>query len=108
MGEAREWSAQWAVAKERLQKDDEEERARVRQRNVDVANFNVQLREEKKMDRQVDRQLELEAARRAKTILDEEDLRFEQYTDACMNEWNAQGKSCKPMRIALGKSMKVT
>merc|ERR1711959_101454 len=95
--EAREWSAQWAVAKERLQKDDEDERGRVRQRNVDVANFNVQLREEKKMDRQMDRQLELEASRRAKQIMDEEDLRFEQYTDACMNEWHQQGKSNKPM-----------
>jgi len=35
--------------------------------------------------------------------MDEEDLRFEQYTDACMNEWHTQGKSCKPMRITLGK-----
>jgi len=99
--EAREWAAQWSVAKERLQGDDEEERSRVRQRNIDVANFNVQLREEKKMDRQMDRQLELEASRRSKTIMDEEDLRFEQYTDACMNEWHIQGKSCKPMRLAL-------
>merc|ERR1719181_2335708 len=85
-----EWAAQWAVAKERLQADDEDERGRVKQRNVDVANFNIQLREEKKMERQMDRQLELEASRRAKTILDEEDLRFEQYTDACMNEWHTQ------------------
>jgi len=102
-GEAREWAAQWSVAKERLQTDDEEERSRVRQRNIDVANFNIQLREEKKMDRQMDRQLELEASRRAKQIMDEEDLRFEQYTDACMGEWHQQGKSCKPMRIALGR-----
>merc|ERR1712070_849691 len=101
--EAEEWAAQWAVAKERLQADDEDERGRVKQRNVDVANFNIQLREEKKMERQMDRQLELEASRRAKTILDEEDLRFEQYTDACMNEWHTQGKSCKPMRLNLGK-----
>merc|ERR1712146_15108 len=92
-----------AVAKERLQKDDEEERARARQRNIDVANFNIQLREEKKMDGQMDRQLELEATRRAKQIMDEEDLRFEQYTDACMNEWHQQGKTCKPMRLSLGK-----
>ena len=101
--EAREWAAQWSVAKERLQKDDEGERSRVRQRNTDVANFNIQLREEKKMDRQMDRQLELEGARRSKQIMDEEDMRFEQYTDACMNEWHIQGKSCKPMRISLGK-----
>merc|ERR1712100_569222 len=105
--EAREWAAQWSVAKERLQKDDEEERARVRQRNIDVTNFNVQLREEKKMDRQMDRQLELEASRRSKQIMDEEDLRFEQYTDACMNEWHQQGKTCKPMRISLGKKQGV-
>merc|ERR1712100_675162 len=105
--EAREWAAQWSVAKERLQKDDEWERARVRQRNVDVTNFNIQLREEKKMDRQMGRQLELEASRRAKQIMDEEDLRFEQYTDACMNEWHQQGKSNKPMRISLGKKQGV-
>lgn len=101
--EAREWAAQWSVAKERLQKDDSNERSRIRQRNIDVTNFNIQLREEKKMDRQMGRQLELEASRRAKQIMDEEDLRFEQYTDACMNEWHQQGKSCKPMRITLGK-----
>merc|ERR1711959_335695 len=101
--EAREWSAQWSVAKERLQKDDAEERSRIRQRNVDVTNFNIQLREEKKMERQMGRQLELEASRRAKQIMDEEDLRFEQYTDACMNEWHQQGKSNKPMRLNLGK-----
>ena len=45
----------------------------------------------------------LQASRRSKQIMDEEDLRFEQYTDACMNEWHTQGKSCKPMRITLGK-----
>jgi len=102
-GEAREWAAQWSVAKERLQKDDSDERSRIRQRNIDVTNFNIQLREEKKMDRQMGRQIELEASRRSKQIMDEEDLRFEQYTDACMNEWHTQGKSCKPMRITLGK-----
>jgi len=101
--EAREWAAQWSVAKERLQKDDVDERSRVRQRNVDVTNFNIQLREEKKMDRQMGRQVELEATRRGKQIMDEEDLRFEQYTDACMSEWHSQGKTCKPMRVALGK-----
>merc|ERR1712054_566718 len=101
--QAREWAAQWSVAKERLQKDDADERSRIRQRNIDVTNFNIQLREEKKMDHQITRQLELEASRRAKQILDEEDLRFEQYTDACMNEWHQQGKSNKPMRISLGK-----
>ena len=95
----KEWAAQWTVAKERLQQEDESERARVRQRNVDVTNFNIQLREEKKMERQVARQTNLHAAHRAQEILDEEEERFDQYTTACMNEWHQQGKSCKPMRI---------
>jgi len=104
----KEWSAQWTVAKERLQQEDEGERARVRQRNVDVTNFNIQLREEKKMERQIARQTNLEAAHRAQEILDEEEERFDQYTTACMNEWHLQGKSCKPMRLYLSKGDSVT
>ena len=104
----KEWAAQWTVAKERLQQEDESERARVRQRNVDVTNFNIQLREEKKMERQVARQTNLHAAHRAQEILDEEEERFDQYTTACMNEWHQQGKSCKPMRIYLSKGDSVT
>merc|ERR1712166_1720955 len=108
VSDEKEWAAQWTVAKERLQVEDEGERARVRQRNVDVTNFNIQLREEKKMERQVVRQTHLEAAHRANEILEEEEERFGQYTTACMNEWHLQGKSCKPMRILLSKGDSVT
>merc|ERR1712166_1691791 len=70
-----EWSAQWQVAKERLTEEEEAERGWVRRRNVDVTNFNIQLREEKKMERQILRQTSLEAASRASEILGEEDAR---------------------------------
>merc|ERR1711957_1161157 len=103
-----EWSAQWQVAKERLTEEEEAERGWVRQRNVDVTNFNIQLREEKKMERQILRQTSLEAASRASEILGEEDARFDQYATACMNEWHQGGKTCKPMRILLGKGESVT
>merc|ERR1712195_336824 len=43
-----EWSAQWQVAKERLTEEEEAERGWVRQRNVDVTNFNIQLRERRR------------------------------------------------------------
>jgi len=103
-----EWAAQWSVAKERLQEEEEAERGWVKQRNVDVTNFNIQLREEKKMERQILRQTNLEAASRAAEILGEEDVRFDQYATACMNEWSQAGKTCKPMRILLGKGESVT
>merc|ERR1711967_169266 len=99
----KEWAAQWQVAKERLTEEEEAERGWVRQRNIDVTNFNIQLREEKKMERQILRQTNLEAAARASEILAEEDARFDQYATACMNEWHQAGKTCKPMRIYLGK-----
>merc|ERR1712195_261415 len=104
--------AQMEIAKARREEqarvEEEAERGWVRQRNVDVTNFNIQLREEKKMERQILRQTSLEAASRASEILGEEDARFDQYATACMNEWHQGGKTCKPMRILLGKGESVT
>merc|ERR1712070_409656 len=65
-------------------------------------------KQERRMERQILRQTNLEAAARASEILAEEDARFDQYATACMNEWHQAGKTCKPMRIYLGKGESVT
>ena len=105
--EEEQFVEQWKLRNEQLQAEAEQERLDLYARNKKLQASHLKQMERKRVKEEAEKTQLMEESLASRLVAAEDAELFKHYTNVCMEEWKAKGKSLKPMQLEIAKKEKL-